>query len=232
MLTESLAMDAVQVEFRGQPSHAAAAPWDGRNALDALLLLFTSINALRQQMRPDARVHGIITAGGTAPNVIPEYTAAKFYIRAKKRSYVNELVEKFKACVQAAALATSTTFEISNYENSFDDMANNLLLAQRMTGYMTGALGSTPFLRAPDSFGSIDMGNVSHVVPGIHILVDIANGHHLSPHTREFCSAAASDYAGQTVLRAGKALALTGCDLLCDDTFRAEVAAEFQRSLA
>ncbi len=89
--TESLALDALEVEFFGKPSHAAAAPWEGVNALDAMLMTFNSLNALRQQIRPDARIHGIISNGGAAPNIIPDHTMARFYLRAKQRSYLNEL---------------------------------------------------------------------------------------------------------------------------------------------
>ena len=142
-LTESLAMDAWEVEFFGKSSHAAAAPWDGKNALDAILLTFMNINALRQQIRPDARIHGVITNGGAAPNIIPDHTVARFYVRAKQRQYLNSLVEQFKACIQAAAIATDTRYELRQYENSFDDMLNNTLLAERMRDYFVQALGAS-----------------------------------------------------------------------------------------
>ncbi len=228
-LTESLAMDAIQLEFFGKPSHAAAAPWEGINALDAVILTFNNVNALRQQIRPDARIHGIITQGGTAPNIIPDHTVARFYIRAPQRSYLNSLVEKFKACAQAAAAATGAQLEVSNYESSFDDMLNNVTLAERMRERME-ALGSPPFKRAPDHYGSVDMGNVSHAVPGIHILFDIANGEPMSPHTREFCAAARRPYADEALIRAGKALALTGYDVLTDAGFLASIKKEFEEA--
>jgi amidohydrolase len=226
-LTESLAMDAIQVSFYGKPSHAATAPWEGKNALDAVLLTFTNINALRQQMRPDARVHGIITKGGIAPNIIPEHTEARFYIRAKRRDYLNTLGEQFKACAQGAAMASGTRVEFENYEPSFDDMVNNHTLAERVRDYLVNVLGSGPFERAPESFGSIDMGNVSYVVPAVHLLIDIANGRPLTPHTREFAQAAATSYADAALLRAGKGLALTGYDVLTDPDFLEAARAEF-----
>jgi len=230
-LTEALALDAIQVEYFGAPAHAAAAPWDGKNALDALVLLFTSLNALRQQIKPDARIHGIITHGGVAPNIIPEYTAGRFYLRAHTRTYLNELVEKFQVCVQAAAAASGTRAETSHFESSFDDMANNVTLAQRMTDYMSQSLGAGSFGTKPDSGGSSDMGDVSHVVPGINVNIDITNGQKFFPHTHEFCLAAASAYADQAMLRAGKGLALTGYDFLHDPEFRLAARAEFVASL-
>lgn len=220
-MTESLAMDAIEVEFFGKPSHAAAAPWEGLNALDAMLMTFNALNALRQQVRPDARLHGVITNGGAAPNIIPDHTVGRFYVRAKHRAYVNELHQKFLACVQGAALATGTRHEAHLYENPFDDMQNNLVLAERMRDYLSEVLGVEKVERAPEHFGSIDMGNVSHVVPAVHVLVDVAQGKPLSPHTREFQAAAATPYADQAILRAGKALALTGYDVLAEADFRA-----------
>ena len=230
-VTESLAMDALEVSFFGKPAHAAYAPWEGRNALDAMILTFNSLNALRQQVRPDARMHGVIVDGGTAPNIIPERTTGRFYLRAKTRQNVNELVDKFKACVQGAALATGTSYKISNYENSFDDMVTNLVLAERIRDYATQVLGSAPFMRAPDSYGSLDMGNVSHVVPGAHVLIDIADRQTLSPHTPEFQQAVATPYADDALLRAGKALALTGYDVLTDVDFLEAARAEFTETL-
>jgi len=152
-------------------------------------------------------------------------------LRAKTRQYLNELVDKFKACVQGAALATGTRFEVKNYENSFDEMDNNLVLAERMHAYLTQFLGSPPFKRAPESFGSVDMGNVSHVVPGVHILIDIAQGKALSPHTPEFQQAVATPYADAALLRAGKAMALTGYDVLTKPGFLDAARAEFTKTL-
>ena len=158
---------------------------------------------------------------------IPDHTVARFYVRARQRQYLNKLVEQFKACIQAAAIATDTRFELRQYENSFDDMLNNTLLAERTRDYFVHNLGSKPFLRAPDHFGSVDMGNVSHVVPAIHVLVDVADGKPLSPHTTEFASAVVTTYADAAILRAGKALALTGYDVLVDASFLSAVKAEF-----
>jgi amidohydrolase len=230
-LTESLAMNAIEISFQGKPAHAASAPWEGKNALDAMILTFNNINALRQQVQPDARMHGIILEGGKAPNITPDRTVGRFYVRAKKRAYLDELITKFNTCVQAAALATGTQVEIHEYENRFDDMLNNLTLAERMRDYMVDALDVKPFLRAPDSFGSVDMGNVSYVVPGIHVLVDIAAGKQLIPHTPEFQVAAGTPYADQVLLKAGKGLALTGYDVLVDAQLRQQAKAELDHAL-
>ncbi len=230
--THALALTALKVEFFGKPSHAAAAPWEGVNALDAMLLTFNNINALRQQLKPDVRIHGIISKGGDAPNIIPEYTEGRFYVRAQQRIYLDEVVKKFYACGEAAAKATGCRVAFSKYEEDFDEMVNNLALAERVRDYLVDNLGSDPFRYAPDHFGSIDMGNVSHIVPGIHVLIDIANGQDLSPHTRPFCEAAATPYAGQAMLRAGKALALTGYDILAHPDFLQQARSEFEQYLS
>ena len=230
-ITESLALDAIEVEFFGKPSHAAAAPWDGVNALDAILTTFNSLNALRQQIRPDARIHGIISNGGAAPNIIPDHTMGRFYLRARQRSYLNELNQKFLACVQGAAIATGTRFETRTYENPFDDMLNNRVLAERMRDYLTEIIGVQKVERAPEHFGSIDMGNVSHVVPAVHVLVDITQGKSVSLHTPDFQTAAATPYADATILRAGKTLALTGYDVLVNASFREAAWAEFKQEM-
>lgn len=230
-VTESLAMDCIEIAFTGKPAHAASAPWEGKNALDAMILTFTNINALRQHIQPDARIHGVILDGGKAPNIIPDYTMAHFYVRAKKRSYLNELVEKFKACAQAGAAATGTQLSIRNYENSFDDMLSNITLSERVRDYLVENLGVQSFRRAPENFGSVDMGNVSHITPSVHILVDIAQGKPLIPHTTEFQVAAGMSYAEETTIKAGKALALTGYDILTQPDFLEKARQEFSTAL-
>lgn len=230
-ITESLAMDCIEIAYTGKTAHAASAPWEGKNALDAMILTFTNINALRQQIQPDARIHGVIMDGGKAPNIIPDYSMAHFYVRAKKRSYLNELVEKFITCAQAGALASGTQMTMRYYENSFDDMLSNVTISERMRDYMSDILGMSPIHRAPESFGSVDMGNVSHVIPSIHVLVDIANGKPLVPHTVEFQIAAGTPYADEVTIKSSKALALTGYDILTQPAFLEQARIEFTAAL-
>ncbi|HEY9076744.1 MAG TPA: M20 family metallopeptidase [Anaerolineaceae bacterium] len=227
-LTNSLALSSILVDYYGKSAHAAAAPWEGKNALDAVLLLFNSLNALRQQIRPDARIHGVITKGGEAPNIIPDHTQANFYVRASQRAYLNELRKKFYDCANAASLATGCRVEINQPEQDFDEMVNNVPLAERFRDHMVADLGSAPFKPAPDHFGSIDMGNVSQVVPAIHCLIDITEFRPINPHTHEFAACAKSEYADLALLRAGKGLALTGLDVLSNPEFRQQVKAYFK----
>jgi metal-dependent amidase/aminoacylase/carboxypeptidase family protein len=224
--TDSLALDAIKISFTGKSSHAAVAPWEGVNALDALLLTFTNINALRQQTRPDARIHGIVSNGGAAPGIIPEHTEGRFYVRAKDRDYLDELHLKVKNCAQAAALATGTEIQFDRFENSMDEMVNNSILANRASEFCE-ALGMEPFEKSPDSFGSIDMGNVSRVVPGIHLLVDITNGDYAGPHTHKFASLAREPFADEVLIRSGKGLALAGYDVIADGDLYFKIKEEF-----
>ncbi|MGO4374264.1 M20 family metallopeptidase [Paenibacillus sp. MCAF20] len=126
---ESLALDAIQFEYAGVAAHAAASPYEGVNALDAVLMLFNSINALRQQCRSDARIHGIIDNGGKAPNIIPDYASAKFYVRSASRTYTNELTEKVLRCAEGAALQTGCTLTTNKYEFSYDELLTNETLS-------------------------------------------------------------------------------------------------------
>lgn len=226
--TPALALTPLQVSFHGKTAHAAAAPWEGASALEALLLTFTNLNALRLTVPPDVRMHGIVVKGGEAPNIIPDFSQGRFYLRAASRTRLDQVVQQFKNCAQAAALATGCQVEFLQYEAAYDEMRNNLTLAERFRDTMLGELGAGDFQPSPDSFGSIDMGNVSQAAPAIHPVVDISAGRKLVAHTAEFAQAAASPAADQAILRAGKGLALTGLDLLRDADFRARVREEFE----
>lgn len=190
---DSLAMDAIQFEFFGKAAHAAASPHLGINALDAVLQTFNSINALRQHIKSDARIHGVITEGGKAANIVPDYAVAQFYVRAGKREEVNKLVEKVKQCAEGAALQTGATVKSSFYEFSYDDMITNQTLSDLFTKQLVD-LGVEPseIQEQRDGSGSLDMGNVSQVVPSIHPYVKICNEAYAC-HTHEFREAAMSD---------------------------------------
>ncbi|HBS60156.1 MAG TPA: amidohydrolase, partial [Firmicutes bacterium] len=125
----SLAMEAVQFAFRGKASHAAAAPEKGINALQGVIQTFNGIGALREHLASDVRIHGIITQGGAAPNIVPDYAAARFYVRAGRRRELAEVMEKVKNCARGAALMTGATLEISAYEHAYADMNTNKALA-------------------------------------------------------------------------------------------------------
>jgi metal-dependent amidase/aminoacylase/carboxypeptidase family protein len=225
----SLAMDAIQFEFFGKPAHAAASPEEGINALDAVIQTFNGINALRQHVTSDVRIHGIIPEGGKAANIVPDYAVAQFYVRAASRSYLNGLAEKVKACARGAALATGARLETSYYEFSYDEMNTNEVLSDAFTENLI-ALGIHPTHVAERSGGgSLDMGNVSLVVPSIHPYIQICHEPYAC-HTPEFREAAMSEQGRNGMILGAITMALTGYDLITMPELLAEVKEEFMKS--
>ncbi|MFS0823285.1 M20 family metallopeptidase [Bacillus sp. 1P02SD] len=222
----SLAMDAIQFEFFGKAAHAAAAPYEGINALDAVLQTFSSINALRQHITSDARIHGIISEGGKAANIVPDYAVAQFYVRAASRTYVNELVEKVKKCAQGAALQTGATMEWSFYEFSYDDMVTNETFSDAFTDTLI-ELGVNPEeIHERAEGGSLDMGNVSHVVPSIHPYIKICD-EPFACHTHGFREAALSNQGREAMILGAKTMALTGYKILTEPQLLEKIKKEF-----
>ncbi|MBM6618926.1 M20 family metallopeptidase [Bacillus sp. RD4P76] len=223
----SLAMDAIQFEFSGKAAHAAAAPHEGINALDAVIQTFNSINALRQHVKSDVRIHGIIPEGGKAANIVPDYAVAQFYVRASSRTYVNEVVEKVKACARAAALATGANVEISNYEFSYDDMITNTKLSETFTeNFLSLGVNPEEIYSSEGDTGSLDMGNVSQVVPAIHPYVQITTEKHAC-HTPGFQQAAMSDMGREGMILGAKTMALTAYDVLTNPELLTKIKKEF-----
>ncbi|KLV31656.1 M20 family metallopeptidase [Priestia megaterium] len=223
----SLAMDAIQFEFFGKSAHAAAAPHEGINALDGVLQTFNSINALRQHVKPDVRIHGVITEGGKAANVVPDYAVAQFYVRASTRAYVDEVTEKVKACANGAALATGTKLKISNYEFSYDDMQTNQTLSDVYTNNLISlGVSEQSITEDQGDHGSLDMGNVSQVVPAIHPYIQICNDYFVC-HTHEFREAALSEQGREAMILGAKTMALTGYDVLTNQTLLQKIKEEF-----
>jgi amidohydrolase len=223
---ESLAMDAVQFEFFGRAAHAAANPHEGINALDAVLQLFNSINALRQQTRSDARIHGIIDHGGAAPNIIPDYASAKFYIRSASRTYTNELTQKVLRCAEGAALQSGCTWKWHNYEYSYDELLTNDTLSERFTANLIEA-GVTPEeIETGKDHGSLDLGNMSLRCPAIHPYVKIVE-ERLHLHTEAFRDAAMTERALERMLFGAKMLAATAYDVFASPDLLSLIREEF-----
>ena len=207
-----LASEDVEVVFHGLQAHAASDPWKGRNALDAMVQLFTSVGLWRQQLRDTARVHGIITEGGTAANIIPDRTSAWFMIRADDQAYYDEMKDRFTRMAEAAALATSTTVDVI-YSGGATTMRNNQPLVERfranMAAYGIEDMGDDP------NAGSTDMANVSWVVPTIHPDLAICE-EGVAGHSIAFRDAAATPRADETTLLAATLIAQTAVDLFQD----------------
>lgn len=222
----SLAMDAIQFEYFGKTAHAAAAPEKGINALDAVINTFNNINALRQQMQTDARIHGVIKDGGKAANVIPEYAMAQFYVRAQTKSYLTELVKRVKACAEGASMAAGTELKISNYEYSYDNLVSNQILSDTFMEELE-AVGVTDIEPERDSFGSLDAGNVSHKCPTIHPYFDIVGNPEVVAHTREFAESTLTDYAYKNMALVIRALSQTGMRVMFDENLLKGIKDEF-----
>lgn len=207
-----LASEDVYVTFHGRQAHAASEPWMGRNALDALILLFTAVGLWRQQLRPDARVHGIVQEGGTAANIIPSRSKAWFMVRSPREDDYAEMREQFRAMCEAAASTTGCTVEVS-FEGGASTMKHNRTLDARFAANMVayGVDDHPP----TDNLGSSDMGNVSQVLPTIHPSIAIcATG--IPGHSIEFMEAAASPRGDEVTLLAATLIAQTAYELFAD----------------
>jgi amidohydrolase len=222
--SQPLASEDVDVVFHGLQAHAAADPWHGRNALDAMILLFSSVGLWRQQLRTDARVHGIIQEGGTAANIIPERTRAWFMLRSPDQSYYQEMKTRFTALAEAAALATDTTVEIG-FSGGAMTMKQNRTLEAR---WVANAAAYGIVDQGPDpNSGSTDMGNVSWVCPTIHPELAIAP-EGTPGHSILFREAAATPAADATTLLAATLVAHTAYELLVDPELVAAVWRDFR----
>jgi amidohydrolase len=209
----SLGIIKVKAEFFGKAAHASSWPWRGVNALNAVIGLFNALDAMRQQIRPDARVHGIISNGGAQPNIIPEYTSAEFYLRALDKDYCRELLHRFEGCAEGAATASGCTVKVTPDPIIHDPLKPN----PTMAGLFEQNLGVIGFPVDPDDgqagYGSTDCGNVSQALPTIHPYVRISPDG-VPGHSREFADWARSPIARAGMVAGAKALALTALDLL------------------
>ncbi|HXX59805.1 MAG TPA: M20 family metallopeptidase [Candidatus Sulfotelmatobacter sp.] len=215
-----LACEDVEVTFTGLQAHASSDPWSGRNALDAMVLLFTSIGLWRQQLPQHARVHGIIIEGGTAPNIIPDRSVGRFMIRSTDQAYFESLRQRFREMVTAAAMATGTE-AATVFSSGSTVMKDNATLAARFRAHMEAA-GRVDQGVDPERIGSSDMGNVSLMLPTIHPTLAICDDG-VPGHSTRFRDAAATPRADETTLLAATLVARTALDLL-DDPALAEAA--------
>jgi amidohydrolase len=215
-----------KVEFFGKPAHASVSPDQGINALDAMVAAYHHISLLRQHLRSEAKVHGIITHGGEAPNVIPEYTAGMFYVRAATRKYRDEVLEKVKKCMEAGAMATGATCHIEIGQPTFDPIRKNPPLEETVRANMD-ALG---IALDPDDGrrGSSDIGNLSQVLPAVHPSLAIVDSD-TPGHSQIFREATRSSRGQETLVKAAKLLAMTAYDFLTSAELQKQVKDSFQK---
>jgi amidohydrolase len=225
----SLAATPYRIEFHGKSAHASSSPESGVNALDAVIQVFNSVNALRQAFRPNTRIHGVITHGGDAANIIPEYTAAKFIVRSDDQSYQEDLKQRFRNIVEAAALATGCSVEISE-GISYKQRVSNLALVDTFRENLT-ALG-IDYEVPPEGagVGSSDIGDVSQLVPTIHPYLQICEKG-IGNHTPEFTVASGSERAGELTAPGATVLAWTAADVLLRPEVRERLTTSFREQM-
>jgi amidohydrolase len=231
-LTESwsLAMVGYRYIFHGKAAHAAAAPEAGINALNAVIHLFTGIDALRQHLREDVRIHGIITDGGKAPNVVPEYAAANFMLRCRDRNYLSDVVVgKVRSAAEGAAAMAGARLEIEKFYPFYENVRPNSVVANtlRANALAIGIPLDEPYPGRQGSAASTDFGNVSQVMPSFELRYAVSD-HPVASHSREMSETATTELAFSNAIAVAKSLSLTACDFLENPELLAAARAEFE----
>ena len=215
--------------YTGRAAHAAAYPWEGVNALDAVVTAYTSVGQLRQQMKPTWRVHSIVTKGGAKPNIIPEYAELLTYVRAPNMEELDILTEKVTQCYEAAAKGTGCLAEVESVkkEKVYVDLQQNSVLASSFSGNYCN-LGAT-FEDVGDIYASTDMGNLSYVVPSLHPNYAVGSGKEVN-HSKAFTAVTNTPSAHDNTLLAAKAMAHTAIDVLATEGLLDEVKKHFKEN--
>jgi len=220
----SQAMEAVRFKYFGKTAHAAGSPHLGINALDGVITLFNSVNAMRQQICETDRIHGIITDGGEAANIIPDFCSADFYIRSSSDKELKILSERVKKCAEGAALATGNRVEMENYEYSFKDLITNKKLSE--TYIKNLKLLGVKEIKKGKKAGSTDMGDVSYCCPVIHPYFPISD-EELIDHSVEFARASITEKAHKGMKEAVLSMVMTAVDIIVDKVLLKEIKEEF-----
>jgi amidohydrolase len=224
----SLGIVKVKAEFFGRAAHASSWPWRGVNALNAVIQLFVALDAMRQQLRPDARVHGVIVNGGAQPNIIPEYTSADFYLRSLDRDYCFELLRRFQACADGAATATGCTVKVTPDPIVHEPLRPNATMARLFARNLTLIDVPEDPEDAEAGYGSTDCGNISQTIPTIHPYIRISPDG-VPGHSREFAEWARSPLARSGIVTGAKVLAMTALDLLASPEALKQAREDFAR---
>jgi amidohydrolase len=226
-----VALHQLHVSYTGEAAHAAAAPHAGRNALDAAVLGYVNVAALRQHIDPSERVHGIITDGGDRPNIVPHFARAEWIVRSSTVSRLRALEQRVLACLQAGAGAAGCEMQVEWIDPVYADMIDNAAIVER---YRANALALGRTVRTPSPsarvVGSTDMGNVSYAVPSIHPMIQVAPPG-VPIHTPAFAGFAAGPEGDRAVIDGAKALAFTVADLWLDAGLVERARAEWQAEL-
>ncbi len=224
---DTIAVQILDVEYHGVGAHAAAAPWEGRNALDAAVLGYTSVAALRQHIRPSERVHGVFTHGGDKANIVPDRAATNWYVRSDTIATLQPLKARVLAALESGAMATGCTVEHRWNGVTYADLRDSAALGAT---YAANAAALGRQVVHPDAadhhvVGSTDMGNVSYLAPSIHPMIQVAPDG-VPIHTADFAGYARGPSGDRAVIDGAKSLAMTAIDVWCDAALRAATADE------
>ncbi|KAJ7481495.1 hypothetical protein FB451DRAFT_1236201 [Mycena latifolia] len=229
-LSSCLALERLQVEYFGHTAHAALSPWEGKNALDAAVLGYNNISALRQQLRPTHRVHGIFEGKDWAPNIIPDYSKFICYVRAPTRAEQQQTMKRVIPCFEAAALATGCTVKFTG-KGAIYDLRQNKALGDEIAHVVRSKYGAIDYEWGIKS-ASTDFGNITYALPSLHPGFAIPSVPDGGNHTRSFAEAAATPAAHAACLDVSKALAAVGVRVVIDDAFYAQVKETFEEDKA
>lgn len=224
-----LALGPMMFEFHGKPAHASASPEAGRNAMDAMILAISAINALRQQMKSSSRIHGIVLKCGEANNIIPEFASAEFVVRSVTKTYNEELRERVRNCVRGAALQTGTECKFTDPDVYLDNMISNRTMEQVFCDQMEEMFGITVG-EPPEESGSNDAGLLSKICPFIHPMFAICPEEKHPAHTEGFRDATMTDYAKQQMRNTAAGLAMTAVEVMTKPEVYAKIREEFENA--
>ncbi len=219
--TGSTAIRRFDVEFFGKAAHAAGSPELGLNALDGAVLLLTGINAWRQQLPEESRVHGIIKQGGVMPNIIPDHSLSRFYLRSPSDDVLDRMEKRFRDIVEGASLMAGTRYEIKVFNVPYRSRKPNPELNKLYVKF-AGEAGLNPVIPPRPGRGSSDFGDFSQKVPGIHPYFGIAHSE-IAGHSKAFCEASGSDYGKEQMIKGAIAMAQVGFSYLTDAEVREKV---------
>ncbi|KAH7890783.1 amidohydrolase [Phlebopus sp. FC_14] len=227
-LGTTLAMQTIDAEYFGHSAHAGNAPWEGTNALDAAFLAYSSVSVLRQQMKPDHRVQGILNGSKGEANVIPDYAKMRWLVRAPDRDQLQVLRERVKACFEGASIATSCRLKLT-FGKPYYDLRQNGTLAEYFSHSMSNYFGMN--IQQLSSGASTDFGNVSYELPSLHPAFAIPTQPNGGNHTPAFAESARSTEAHKACMMVTKGLARTGFRVIADDTFYHQVREEYENTV-
>lgn len=220
-----LALSTYAVRFHGTPTHASATPWEGRSALNGLMLAIHGIDMLRQHVLPDTRMAYYISKGGEASNIVPKYAEMELCLRSGKRKYLDEVIARVKKCIDGAALATETTAEMELIGYHFSDM----LLNQPGINALQETMDDLGIAWKPDDgsmLGSSDIANVSYVCPCFHPML-ASSDHYFSMHSQDMVDVVKSEGVKEVINRGAKIMGLTLLKFMTDENLRKAIRDDF-----